>query len=142
MSIETGKVVIHAEMLNDEQLLSLSDTGVAEEELVRRYSGLVRACARPRLMRIPKLYFPFFFFRVFLKGDFFLAFFDLLITSPWGLLITFPEAVRGVPTGDPPAFSISRFSFFIFASPTPLPEWLRRGEDPVSRRRGESRSSA
>ena len=32
-----------------------------------------RACARPRLMRISKLYFPFFFFRVFLKGYFFLG---------------------------------------------------------------------
>ena len=47
MSNDTGKVDIRAEMLTDVQLLSLNDTGVAEEELVRRYAGLVRACARP-----------------------------------------------------------------------------------------------
>lgn len=47
MSNDTGKVDIHAETLSDEQLLSLDDALVAEEELVRRYSGLVRSCARP-----------------------------------------------------------------------------------------------
>ena len=47
MSNKTGKVDIHVEALTDEQLLSLADKGVAEEELVRRYAGLVRACARP-----------------------------------------------------------------------------------------------
>lgn len=47
MSNDTGKVDIHAETLSDEQLFSLDDALVAEEELVRRYSGLVRSCARP-----------------------------------------------------------------------------------------------
>ena len=47
MSNETGEVDIRVKALSDEQLLSLDDAGVAEEELVRRYAGLVRACARP-----------------------------------------------------------------------------------------------
>ena len=49
MSNKTGKVDIRLDAHSDEALCALArgGSGEAEEELVKRYSGTVRACARP-----------------------------------------------------------------------------------------------